>query len=69
MDAIWSVLLRDVPAPKRSVHEAMINIIDEAPSYKIDNIIDNNKKELNKILAKLLSLSINIEETTNSNSD
>ena len=55
----------------KSIRSEMIDIVDTAPSYKLADIVINNETEINKILAKLLVLSLDMTslapESINSN--
>ena len=50
----------------KSVYKDMINIVDQAPPLKVADIVQHNQYQINKVLAKLLILSININEDTTS---
>lgn len=48
-------------ATLKHIHNEFFSIINEAPCYKINDIIENNQTEINIILVKLLAQTITIE--------
>ena len=53
---------------KRPYYESILDIIDNAPLHKLENIVSSNDQQLIKILAKLIALTVDIQlPSTNPN--